>query len=73
MRYNGAALPGEEPDGTRTVFSTANQYKDGSLRMWINSKRVLTDQFTEDGLNRQFSMVLAPTSGTVLTFDYIPI
>jgi hypothetical protein len=72
-RHVGPSSPPESPNGTVTVFSTADRYVPGTLRVFVNGLAMLPSaHYTENANHQGYTFGTAPPSGTVVHHEYQP-
>lgn len=68
----GQFVPAGSVNSINTVFTTASAYQTGRLYVYLNGiRQKLNTDFTET-TTTTFTMAVAPTTGDVITVDYVP-
>ncbi len=71
-RHTDDVTPAESADGTTTHFSTANQYRSGTLDVFVNGILYANNiDYTEDSDRRGYTFTTAPPPHAVLQHRYL--
>ena len=57
-------------NGNRTVFTVPESFSGGSLRVYYNGVRQVTNETFSETSDTQFSLTFTPQIGDFLTIDY---
>jgi hypothetical protein len=63
--------PAGAVNGVNTIFTTANTYKTGQLFVFLNGLRQKVGVDYTETTGTTFTMTVAPTTGDVITVDYV--
>ena len=72
LNRNTDRQPTESPDGSRRNFSTAQKYRAGELRVFLNGVRRFAenDDFTEDADHEGYTFTRPPLTGNIVQHRY---
>lgn len=59
-----------EINGERTVFTVANSYESGTLRLYWNGQRQVRGETFNETTSTTFTTTFTPSSGDFLIIDY---